>query len=150
MIPTTILVPVDGSASSQAAELFAAELVNHGGRFEIEVATVIPPRTLPYRRAMVLARTSSEEDAHRAEELLRQAAGRIQAQLTNDDVTVVEQLVEGESPAEAIVQESLEDGTCKLIIMGSRGRGGFGSLALGSVSQQVLFEASCPVIIVKG
>jgi len=99
---------------------------------------------------MLIARTSTDEDVSRAKELLRASAERVRALLTNDEVSVVEQLVEGESPAGAIVHESLEDGGCKLIVMGNRGRGGFESLALGSVSTQVLHGATCPVIIVKG
>jgi nucleotide-binding universal stress UspA family protein len=34
------------------------------------------------------------------------------------------------------------------IVMGSHGRGGFGSMILGSVSQRVVLDATVPVIIV--
>jgi hypothetical protein len=34
------------------------------------------------------------------------------------------------------------------IVMGSHGRGGFGSMILGSVSQRVVHDATVPVIIV--
>jgi len=39
-------------------------------------------------------------------------------------------------------------GDSDLLVVGSRGGGGFGALAMGSVSSQVVHHAKCPVVIV--
>jgi nucleotide-binding universal stress UspA family protein len=53
--------------------------------------------------------------------------------------------VEGPA-AEVLVDESRD---AELLVVGSRGLGGFSGLLLGSVSQQCAHHAACPVVIVR-
>jgi nucleotide-binding universal stress UspA family protein len=61
------------------------------------------------------------------------------------DVNVERRLVEGSAGA-VLVDESRD---AILLVVGSRGHGGFAQLLLGSVSQQCAQHAECPVVIVR-
>jgi nucleotide-binding universal stress UspA family protein len=61
------------------------------------------------------------------------------------EVDVEVKLVDGHA-GRAMVEES---GDAALVVVGSRGRGGFQGLLLGSVSQAVLQHAACPVAVVR-
>ena len=62
-----------------------------------------------------------------------------------DSVEIERRVVEGR-PAAVLVDESRD---ADMLVVGSRGHGGFADLLLGSVSQQVSHHAACPVVIVR-
>jgi nucleotide-binding universal stress UspA family protein len=62
-----------------------------------------------------------------------------------DGVAVERRVSEG-APATVLVDESR---SADLLVVGSRGHGGFAGLLLGSVSQQCAQHAACPVVIVR-
>jgi nucleotide-binding universal stress UspA family protein len=79
------------------------------------------------------------------EEAAAKVAASIVAEVVGDDPDVKVEPVALEGPAAAVLIDSAAD--AEMIVVGSRGRGGFVSLVLGSVSHQVATHAPCPVLI---
>lgn len=80
--------------------------------------------------------------------MLDEAAAKVLKDALEDvdtrGLTVETKVVAG-GAAEAITSESTN---ADLVVVGTRGHGGFTGLLLGSVSQQVAHHANCPVVIV--
>ncbi|MDT4910055.1 MAG: hypothetical protein QOI69_3296 [Pseudonocardiales bacterium] len=77
-------------------------------------------------------------------DLLAKAAARV-AERT-PEVEVVTEAVEDDA-AQALIEESAN---ASLMVLGSRHRGGTGSVVLGSVSSAVAAQAACPVVVLRG
>jgi len=70
-----------------------------------------------------------------------------QVAVPGSQVKVEHRLVEGFA-AEAILQAA-EESKADMIVMGTHGRTGFNRLLMGSVAEEVLRKAACPVLTVK-
>jgi nucleotide-binding universal stress UspA family protein len=57
-------------------------------------------------------------------------------------------VVEGNAAPEIL--RVAEESHCDVIVLGTHGRTGLARLLLGSVAEQVVRRASCPVLMVKG
>jgi nucleotide-binding universal stress UspA family protein len=85
----------------------------------------------------------SAEGQRRAEHTLREAVERVRSD--HPAVNVETAVIEG-PPARVLVELSAD---ADLLVVGCRGRGGFSELLLGSVSQQCVHHARCPVTVVR-
>jgi nucleotide-binding universal stress UspA family protein len=137
-----IVVGVDGSpASEQALRWAAAEAARRSAALEVVHAWMTPNPLNPpdYFTDPAPFEARGAEILHRA---MASLAGLVGSGHVPADMRPV--LVR-ESAATALVQAAEE---ADLLVVGSRGRGGFSGLLLGSVSQTCVQRAPCPVAVI--
>jgi nucleotide-binding universal stress UspA family protein len=143
----TIVVGVDGSEGGAAALEFAAgEAAFRGARLRVVSAWQVPA-------------VAAHGGGHFGPAPLDPEtwdAFRVRAQEVADDALAAVKKLQPSLEGEALTVQGqaadvlLEQGAdAALIIVGRRGLGGFKSLLLGSVSQQVVQHATCPVVVVN-
>jgi nucleotide-binding universal stress UspA family protein len=87
-------------------------------------------------------------DAERVEEIrksVQEAVDKAADALGDQQPKAVHVVALSGFPAKTLIDESEKS---DLIVVGSRGAGGFGALFVGSVSSQVVHHAKCPVVVV--
>lgn len=134
-----IVVGVDGSDRARLAVLKAAERAL-AENATLRVVCAIPP--LGGSLAWVPATVDQEAVFREVREQL--SAGERWLKSYYPDLKFESDVIEG-APVEVLIDESR---TAKLLVTGSRGRGGFTGMLLGSTSQGVLFHANGPVMVV--
>jgi nucleotide-binding universal stress UspA family protein len=134
-----IVVGVDGSEGGQGALRWAiAEARRRGAVLEVvhawraAYATANPYLALP------------ETDLTQLEESEQRVLDHAVCAEDTDGVDVTRVLVFDDAPNALLEAAKGAD----LLVVGTRGRGGFTGLLLGSVSQAVTHHAPCPVVVV--
>jgi len=137
----TIVVGVDGSEGARAALAFAArEAALRGATLRVVTAWELPYSA--FSGGLMPPLNLAEVARENAEKVARAAAE--EAEALEPEISVEHLAVQGQ-PAEVLVGESRD---AAVAVVGMRGHGGFASLLLGSVSQQVVHHAACPVVVV--
>lgn len=134
-----IVVGVDGSDEARYAALAAAEEARLHG-LPLRVVCALPPFTGSF--AWMPTALDREEIFRDIEVQLE--AGKAWLTSHFQDVEVETMVVDG-PPIEVLVAES---DTAEMVVVGSRGGGGFAGMLLGSTSQAVLHHAKGPVMVV--
>jgi len=138
----TVVVGVDGSKSSAKAIDFAFDQADTLNAHVIALHTWTTP-FLTYADGASMLQFDDHKIEDEAQVLVVEAVAGAAAD--HPDVTWKTQLANG-SAAQALARASE---TADLVVVGSRGRGGFTGLLLGSVSQSVLHHARCPIAVVR-
>lgn len=137
-----IVVGVDGSKSSLDAVAWAArEAADRGGAVRIVHAWMWPLMHVPLGPASGVAEGGFTFEANR---LLQDA--RAVASATAADVPVETDLQTG-APNVVLARASRDS---DLLVLGSRGLGGFTGMLLGSVAVAMARRSACPLVIVRG
>ncbi|WP_369131820.1 universal stress protein [Modestobacter sp. I12A-02662] len=130
-----IVVGVDGSHESQRALRWAARQARLSG----SAVHAVGAWRVPLGSGLTV-RPEADWAGHTSHTLAAAVAGA----LGEEDATgVVQEVVEGH-PADALLSAATD---ADLLVVGSRGRGAFAGLLLGSVSRHVAAHAPCPAVV---
>lgn len=136
--PDRVVVGIDGSATSDAAVMWAADEADRH-KVNLHVVHGWSYAYAPVDASATQARDLTEVDAdctlNRSMEIARERCG----------ATVTGQLVE--TSAVTALLEEVRDGD--LLVLGSHGRGGLRARLLGSTVNSVLDSAAVPVVVVR-
>ena len=136
-----IVTGVDGSESSQAALRWAvAEAGLRGAEVDALHAWSYPPLT-----ALTGIVPPPDFSRDKLVALAEQVLDRACESLVEHHATV-NRILMGGPPASCLLEAAKGS---ELLVVGCRGHGGFAGLLLGSVAQQVVHHAACPVVVVR-
>ncbi len=143
-----IMVGVDASPASVEALTRAVEEARLRDA-TLEVVYVFPPPEQV--TAFPVPPEKGRDKAPDIEEKRKEANDRLgewleQLDVDLSDVNVEWTTIADHRPSRALVERSAE---ADLVVVGSRGRGGFAGLKLGSVSEQVTRHAKAPVLVIR-
>ena len=142
MLPIkTILHPTDFSQCSKDAFRVACSVArDHNAQLIVMHVTSIPDLAYKGYGAPGTPMMAEEYLANVRQDLE-------QLQPSDHQVRCEHRLEEGE-PVETILRVATEAGT-NLIVIGTHGQGGLGRLLMGSVAEQIVRKAPCPVLSLK-
>ena len=144
----TIVVGVDGSSASQAALVWAVREARLRGAPVAAIHVCSRPWSAgaagPYGSLVVAEMRETLEEA--AVKLLEREVRTALARAANGREVEIEQRIAHGAVAQTLVSEAR---SALLLVVGSRGHGGFAGLLLGSVAQQCAHHSHCPVVIVR-
>ena len=140
-----IVVGVDGSAASKRALAWALDEARLRGDSLVVVHAWTHPLVASTGLPGGYIGSVDVDLDHAVESASRELLQRAVSEANTGGVEVEQRLVEG--PAAGTLVEAAKG--AELLVVGSRGHGGFAGLLLGSVSQQCAHYAPCPVVIIR-
>ncbi|MCW2803998.1 MAG: hypothetical protein JWN06_2215 [Propionibacteriaceae bacterium] len=139
----SVVVGHDGSAGADAALLTALEFAD---RLKAPVTLVRSwsVATAPRPADWTFGYVPSSDELQQA--VLDELRTRTETSVSRFPDVAISYLAVQASPAKSLIELSR---TALMLVVGSRGMGGFAEMVLGSVSDQCVRHAGCPVLVVK-
>jgi nucleotide-binding universal stress UspA family protein len=137
-----IVVGVDGSGHSQRALEWA---INEAAVRQAPLTIVTVHQLVAGYSGRGVLYPGDSEQAEKAGQVAKQDADKILEGMGERRPASVTVDARSGFPAEELLNASQD---ADMIVLGSRGAGGFAQLLMGSVSNQITHHAHCPVVIV--
>ena len=139
-----IVVGGDGSDSSKAALKWAYDEAAHHGASLVAVSTWhLPVLPLGPGYGSMPPEGYETQPERDARDVLEKLIGDLEPREPAVDVRIS---ISKGNPAKVLIDMSQG---ADLMVVGSRGHGGFAGMLLGSVSQHVAAHAACPVVVLR-
>jgi nucleotide-binding universal stress UspA family protein len=142
-----IIVGVDGSDHSRRALGWALrEAAQH--HVPLTVMTVLPAPVRPATRIFwgVHAYPENSSNPELARMAVQEFVDKVASEIDETVPEVTLSMATGDAAEELVTASRDAD----MLVVGSRGSGGFARLLMGSVSSQVTHHATCPVVVIPG
>jgi nucleotide-binding universal stress UspA family protein len=138
-----VIVGIDGSHnSSHALDWAMAEAALRNA--DLTVITVYSVTASPWT-GQPDKYPGDEDNVEKIRKAAQDAVDKVAATLGDQQPKSVRVVAISGFPAKALIDTSAG---ADLMVVGSRGGGGFGELFLGSICSQVVHHAKCPVVVV--
>ncbi len=138
-----VIVGTDGSHnSSQALDWAMKEAALHDADLTVVTVNSVPASQWT---GQPLTYPGDEEKVEELRKSAQDAVSKAAAALGDKQPKSVTVVAVNGFPAKALIDCSA---SADLMVVGSRGGGGFGELFLGSVCSQVVHHAKCPVVVI--
>jgi nucleotide-binding universal stress UspA family protein len=141
MVSMPIVVGTDGSEQAgRAVEWAAREAVRRGAALRIVSVPAMPSRMRAYDSSPATVAHFMREYSVAALSAAAKRAGEVAPRMPAET-----ELLTG-APATALIASAAG---AAMLVVGARGGGGFGAMALGSVSRYAALHAPCPVVVAR-
>jgi nucleotide-binding universal stress UspA family protein len=138
-----ITVGIDGSDNAHHALIWA---MKEAAQREVKLTVLTVHETIKgYWTGQPVTFAGDDERVSQAREAAERAVAAVAKELGEDSQPQVTVTAINGFAAQALIEASAD---ADLLVVGTRGGGGFPHLNLGAVSSQVVHHAKCPIVLV--